>query len=430
MQAEGVIANEQELATLKQLTCLVEERSKYYGKAILKFGFLREKEALKVSAGIIIFTPKGHEMKEEKRDYGSFVLITKLLEPTEVCVLLEEIVEKRTLSIPDLPSIQLKGRLDQTIHFIPSMGQYGCIRSEWPGNYCKFDIQQESRGYPPRDLPAKLEYPLYPHGEKALIDFLELKTQYFTESFIAILVPDYRSRIRNLTIAGKKVRTDIESREVSLKDLVTKFYCEADSRSYHSENISCEKGYAEFEIDREPTRVLVHLLDSASGEDLDNRMFDYRWGDYGEGITIERSEMEVREIIRRGENENVEFKRDLTSPDDFLDTIVAFSNSSGGTIFLGVDDDTGILGFVEKDKDRITNLIASNIEPTMQPRISTFALSEKLITLISIPEGNDKPYSHRERGVYVRKGATDRHATRIDLDAIYSKRQSTSSFYR
>jgi ATP-dependent DNA helicase RecG len=157
-------------------------------------------------------------------------------------------------------------------------------------------------------------------------------------------------------------------------------------------------------------------LERTTGEELDGRDFNYRWAGGREGITFQFDEQELRESL------NVEFKQTLIGS-DFLETVVAFSNGNGGTIFLGVDDKAEITGFADKDKDRIMNLIASNVEPTVQPNIRIFKFSDsRVITLVEIPEGKNKPYSHRELGVYVRKGATDRHATRIDLDQIYSKR--------
>lgn len=415
--------NERELAILERLISLVEERSRYYGKAELKFGLLQGEKTLDICAGVIDFLPKGTETAEETRNYGDFILVKKFVEPAEVCTLLRDLVNNRTLDIKAFPAISVKGSLDGG-QFMPSMGHYGYMCSEWPAYYYFYRFQ-EARGYPPRDIPARLEYPLYPDGHVALIDFLGLSTPqpYISDSFIAIVIPDYRVRIRNLNIAGNKVRAEIDSREIPLEKLVAKFYCESDSKRYQSENLPCDKGHAEYEVSREPTLVHAHILDSTTGEDLDNRRFDYRRPDFREGITIERNEGELREIIGRGENVNVEFKQDLS--DEFLETVVAFANSSGGTIFLGVRNDGQIVRF-ERNDDSITNSIASNVEPNVQFKISIFTFKDsRVITIIDIPEGNDKPYSHRERGVYVRKGGTDRHATRTDLEAIYSQRQSS-----
>jgi predicted HTH transcriptional regulator len=43
-------------------------------------------------------------------------------------------------------------------------------------------------------------------------------------------------------------------------------------------------------------------------------------------------------LLSRQEGKTLEFKRDLSSPDGILRTIVAFANTSGGVILLGVED--------------------------------------------------------------------------------------------
>jgi len=48
---------------------------------------------------------------------------------------------------------------------------------------------------------------------------------------------------------------------------------------------------------------------------------------------------EIREIIKNGENSYIEFKEEGIKPKDLAEEIVAFANSEGGTILIGVDDD-------------------------------------------------------------------------------------------
>lgn len=50
--------------------------------------------------------------------------------------------------------------------------------------------------------------------------------------------------------------------------------------------------------------------------------------------------MDLFEILKHPEGETLELKRDLSSPDGALKTIVAFANTSGGTLLVGVEDRT------------------------------------------------------------------------------------------
>ena len=44
------------------------------------------------------------------------------------------------------------------------------------------------------------------------------------------------------------------------------------------------------------------------------------------------------ELLKRTEGKTLEFKRDLSSPEDILKCLVAFANTAGGIVVIGVDD--------------------------------------------------------------------------------------------
>ena len=48
----------------------------------------------------------------------------------------------------------------------------------------------------------------------------------------------------------------------------------------------------------------------------------------------------LQDLLSRGEGKTLEFKRDLSSPDGFLKTVIAFANTSGGKVVIGVEDKT------------------------------------------------------------------------------------------
>ena len=50
--------------------------------------------------------------------------------------------------------------------------------------------------------------------------------------------------------------------------------------------------------------------------------------------------MDLVELLRRPEGKTLEFKRDLSSPEGVLRTIVAFANTAGGVVLVGVEDRT------------------------------------------------------------------------------------------
>ena len=48
--------------------------------------------------------------------------------------------------------------------------------------------------------------------------------------------------------------------------------------------------------------------------------------------------MDLVELLKRTEGKTLEFKRDLSTPEGALKTIVAFANTAGGALLVGVED--------------------------------------------------------------------------------------------
>jgi ATP-dependent DNA helicase RecG len=98
---------------------------------------------------------------------------------------------------------------------------------------------------------------------------------------------------------------------------------------------------------------------------------------------------EINLLIKEGEGLTVEFKERYSSKIDR--DIVAFSNTKGGHILLGVDDAGSVKGetLTNKMKAEITEL-ARNCEPGIH--IKGIKQVGKII-VVEIPEGDEKPYS-------------------------------------
>ncbi len=48
--------------------------------------------------------------------------------------------------------------------------------------------------------------------------------------------------------------------------------------------------------------------------------------------------MNILELLKNPESKTLEFKGDLSSPEGILRTIIAFANTSGGILVIGVED--------------------------------------------------------------------------------------------
>ena len=73
-------------------------------------------------------------------------------------------------------------------------------------------------------------------------------------------------------------------------------------------------------------------------------------------------EQQIKQIISLGEGKQIEFKGAKQSvPSDLYETIVSFSNTEGGTLLLGVEDDGTVSGIKEEFKNKILKDLVSSI---------------------------------------------------------------------
>lgn len=73
------------------------------------------------------------------------------------------------------------------------------------------------------------------------------------------------------------------------------------------------------------------------------------------------------QLLRQPESKTLEFKRDLSSPRNVLKTLVAFANSAGGKLVIGVDDKRKAVGVDDPlaEEERLCNLIADSTTPLL-----------------------------------------------------------------
>jgi ATP-dependent DNA helicase RecG len=125
--------------------------------------------------------------------------------------------------------------------------------------------------------------------------------------------------------------------------------------------------------------------------------------------------MEISELIKQPESKVLEFKRDLSSLGPILKTIVAFANTAGGIIIIGLANDGNVIGITDvfKAEEAITNAIADSITPTILPEIEIATVEDKSLLLIKVSHWRAPFYVKKEgipNGVYIRLGSTSRPA--------------------
>ncbi len=137
-----------------------------------------------------------------------------------------------------------------------------------------------------------------------------------------------------------------------------------------------------------------------------------------------------------GESKNVEFKREIPkNHEKFLKDIIAFSNSTGGKVILGVEDETCIVFGIGdqspfKLSDAISNMVSDACTPQIDPDISIKTIEDKTILEIDVAPGKFRPYylksQGKERSTYIRINGTSRPVDERKLKELELEGQSIS----
>lgn len=127
--------------------------------------------------------------------------------------------------------------------------------------------------------------------------------------------------------------------------------------------------------------------------------------------------MDLITLLSRPEGKTLEFKRDLSSPDGALKAIVAFANTSGGVLLLGVEDASNRVKGIPNilaDEERLANLIADSISPRLVPPFEVMPWRRTQVLAVEIYPSASRPHFLNrlgpEEGVFVRVGSTNRRA--------------------
>ena len=123
----------------------------------------------------------------------------------------------------------------------------------------------------------------------------------------------------------------------------------------------------------------------------------------------------------RGELNNLEFKELLPkNTEKYTKTIIAFANTQGGNLVIGVADETWEIVGVDDSVlfqtiDRIANAVSDSCEPQIVPEIEPYTIDGKTVIIVSVNPEPNRPYflksKGKDNGTYIRVGTTTRLAS-------------------
>lgn len=122
---------------------------------------------------------------------------------------------------------------------------------------------------------------------------------------------------------------------------------------------------------------------------------------------------ELLEIIAGGEDSYTEFKRDVSQRSDFAGELVAFANTNGGQILVGVEDDGTILGVPnpQQTEETIVNIARNNCVPPITPLIDRLDIAGRIVVVVQTLRRTSTPHENNSGQCYIRVGSSKRLCT-------------------
>ena len=133
---------------------------------------------------------------------------------------------------------------------------------------------------------------------------------------------------------------------------------------------------------------------------------------------------ELLAIIGSNEDGKHQFKSDFRNVDSLAAEMVAFSNSDGGQILIGVSNDGQIAGLSREDMGRLNQLVSNtasqSVHPPINPQTENIALPDGLVMVVTISSGISKPYMDNNGVIWVKNGSDKRKVTsREEIQRMY-----------
>ncbi|MDR0865135.1 MAG: ATP-binding protein, partial [Candidatus Symbiothrix sp.] len=121
----------------------------------------------------------------------------------------------------------------------------------------------------------------------------------------------------------------------------------------------------------------------------------------------------IKQSIAQGETTTVQFKIRIDDAYKIGTEMVAFSNTRGGIIIVGVDDKTGTISGLSFEEIQATNTLlanaaSENVKPAIVISTETVSVDGQSLVVATISSGKDKPYKDNKGIIWVKNGSDKR----------------------
>ncbi len=415
---------------------VVDGNKEFYGFAELRGAYIKTPDGWRNALTKIVLLRKDAKKEPDAEvNYASVILIKKTVSLDDFLKTVDKLLSESILTL-DKFSCQLAQPSISTWDY-PSNDFY-----DWAGRL--FEISGGKPSIPERPPLVDYSNPPFQDAYHAISKWLDLSPFHRSSDgrlgAVLVFVPEYRVRIKSIRYADKKLSLKAEFNIPKFTDV----RCKAIIRTSSGQEIQPSLDFITDEIklplESPPVETYIYLVTS------DNRILDtyeetpYRHSGRVRLIANEVGLADIEVLILAGESEVVEFKERVEedrTKKDLVRTAIAFANTKGGKIFIGVSDNAEIMGInreIEKEgesklKDKFDSILRDNVRKPLNYSMEVRKVSDKSLLIIHVQEGKFKPYATRDNEIFIRVGATDRRPDPdTELKNLFPKNNKIAHF--
>lgn len=121
----------------------------------------------------------------------------------------------------------------------------------------------------------------------------------------------------------------------------------------------------------------------------------------------------LKNLSKLGEDSGRQFKVDVKNVSSLAAEMAALANSEGGVIYIGVADNGGLEGLSQRDVGRVNQLISNAASQHVRSPLNVITQNvaldnERIIIVLKVPKGIDKPYFDKNGVIWLKCGADKR----------------------
>jgi predicted HTH transcriptional regulator len=143
--------------------------------------------------------------------------------------------------------------------------------------------------------------------------------------------------------------------------------------------------------------------------------------------------LHIQRLIEQGEHQQLDFKFEISDAMKIAKTFVAFANTDGGTLLIGVKDNGAIAGVrSEEEKFMAESAARMYCKPSVAFTSKEWIINKKVVLEVIIPKGEHQPYMAKQPEdkwrTYIRVGDQNILANKILVKAL-KRKNSTDGTY-